>query len=102
MWAVLLTLLVILGGLLLLPLPGVFSKNLSRGELTRQVRTSIEEQRSSHPLLKGSTIEDLELVHSGGNQYTGILTLRSPLAGSYRLTVDVTVDGDRMMWRAHP
>jgi hypothetical protein len=69
--------------------------------LAVEVRPLILQEMQKKPGLQGFVIQDITLVHKGGNTYTGFLD--ATLNGvSERITLEVTHDGRSILWELKP
>jgi len=67
-------------------------------ELAAEVKPLILQEWQKKPELRGATIQDVTLVHKGGNTYSGFVD--ATLAGkSERLMLEVTHDGQTILWQ---
>ncbi|MDR1143254.1 MAG: hypothetical protein LBK77_03420 [Spirochaetaceae bacterium] len=69
---------------------------ISKEDLTEQVKLSIEETLTERGL-EGFTVKDLTLIEKGKNEYRGLLEVESD-GETEKITINVTVDGDNLMW----
>jgi hypothetical protein len=78
----------------------LFTGNLKAGtdDLQSQVQSNISASFAKDPQFEGVTVQSLQLVHTSGNQYKGLLQVASQ-GQSAQLAVDVTYDGKRFMWQ---
>lgn len=67
-------------------------------ELAAEVKPLILQEWQKEPELRGATIQNVTLVHKGGNSYSGFID--ATLDGkSERLMLDVTHDGRTILWQ---
>lgn len=71
---------------------------MSTNELAEEVKTRILETWAKVPETRDVKIDSLMLVHESGNKYNGILQA-SQSGEKLSLTVDVTYDGEYIMWQ---
>lgn len=48
------------------------------------------------------TVTDVTLVNKAGNEYKGIATIRTKTGSTHDVPIDVTADGDNLIWDAGP
>ena len=78
----------------------VACSGVSKEALADKVKNDIDVEFSKRATESGITytIDNLDLVHKSGNEYSGILKTTEDGA-EFTYQVDVTVDGDTYMWK---
>lgn len=73
---------------------------VSKDELTIQVKDGINEELQKRASSMGvtTTVNSLDLIHKGGNEYSGILKTTEE-GEEHTYQVDVTADGEQVMWK---
>ena len=69
----------------------------STEDLASEVQAHIQETWASDPDLSTASITSFTLIHKGGTQYRGLLEATQD-GESVTLGVDVTYDGENMIW----
>lgn len=85
-------------------IPFVFACGLSNAELERQIWDSMEETLRKTSGLEDAEIVDFGLVHKGGNEYVGMLTLKQRNIFTNEMMemtydVDIIYDGENIQWK---
>ena len=47
-------------------------------------------------------VESVDVLHKSGNQYGGMATVRTAKGTEHQVPIDVTADGDRVLWNTGP
>ena len=69
--------------------------------MSENVKPLILAEWHKQPELRGTTIQDITLVHKSGNMYTGIIN--ATINGeSDRLILEITHDGKNFIWQVNP
>ena len=73
----------------------------SVGQIEADVKADIQAQwiTSEVAALRSATITDLTLVKESENKYTGFIDISFPDGSSLRPAINVTVDGERFLWK---
>lgn len=88
----------LLGFLSLWALVGCGLGTSTSEDLAAQVRSAITEEWQKLPEMQDCVIEDVTLVHKGGNTYTGFLDV-SANGEKERISLEVTRDGSSFVWQ---
>lgn len=80
------------------------SKQSATDKLGEQVMQSMQEKFDTDADLSTLKLRvtNVVLVNSSGNQYKGIATVRTQKGTEHDVTVNVTADGNNMMWETEP
>lgn len=73
-------------------------------EIATFVRDGMREQFRTDPDLAPLRLKvtNVDVVHSSGNDYRGIATVLTPKGSSHDVLVDITADGETVLWSAPP
>jgi hypothetical protein len=73
---------------------------MSKEQLTEKVKSDMNVELQKRAVNAGLTltIKSFDLLHKGGNEYTGILKTQEGET-EYTYTVNVTTDGESVMWK---
>jgi TonB family protein len=76
---------------------------MSKEEISRAVKTSMQSKFDTDPQFKSwhLTVTDVQVLSKGGNLYAGIARI-SHEDSPHDVAVDITVDGDQVMWKVPP
>lgn len=76
---------------------------MSKEEISQTVKTSMQSKFNTDPQFKNLhfTVTDVQVLSKGGNLYTGIAKV-SYKEFLHDVAVDITVDGNQVMWQAPP
>lgn len=76
---------------------------MSKEEISQAVKTSTQSKFDTDPQFKNwhLTVADVQVLSKGGNRYTGIARI-SYGDSPHDVAVDITVDGDQVMWKVPP
>ena len=77
------------------------SNRLTPEQLQMEVRKSIEQKFSESADTRSIQIKGFTLVHENGSKYNGLLTAQTGNT-TKTIAVDVTYDGENMMWKTQP
>ncbi len=85
-------------------IPFVFACGLSNAELERQIWDNMEETLRKTSGFEDAEIVDFGLVHKGGNEYVGMLTLKQRNIFTNEMNemtydVDIIYDGENIQWQ---
>lgn len=76
-------------------------KGIDIKTMAENVKPLILAEWHKQPELRGTTIQDITLVHKSGNMYTGIIN--ATINGeSDRLILEITHDGKNFIWQVNP
>ncbi|QRZ09255.1 hypothetical protein JN086_14205 [Mycolicibacterium austroafricanum] len=70
------------------------------GQVKRTMQDKLDNDSDLAKL--GLTVVDVTLVHKAGNEYKGLATIRTPKGTERDVPVDVTADGDNILWETPP
>lgn len=74
------------------------------GEVADMVRASLQREFDTNPDLAELDLDvlDVQLVNKSGNEYKGIATIRAGNGEKEDVSVEVTADGDNVLWEIPP
>ena len=76
---------------------------LSNEDIGEAVKTSMQETFNSNPQFKewNLTVSSVQVLKQGGNNYKGLATIMYE-GTSHDVPIQITVDGNSVMWEAAP
>lgn len=67
-----------------------------------EVEKAMQRMLDNDPDLQGLTVIEVLLVHKSGNEYKGIATIKATDDTEHDVPVDVTADGENVLWESPP
>lgn len=73
-------------------------------DISSQVKSSMQQTLDTDSRFSQYhlVVESVEVVKQTGNQYEGLATVRSPKGIDHQVPIQVTADGDNMIWHSEP
>ncbi|MFN3005161.1 hypothetical protein [Mycolicibacterium wolinskyi] len=78
------------------------ASKMGNDELAREVQRVMQHKIDMDPKLPYVRIDKVTLIESSGNQYKGLATVRSRDGAEREISVDVTYDGENLLWQTAP
>jgi VCBS repeat-containing protein len=76
----------------------------SKTNISAMVKDSMQHQLDSDSRFSKYQlrVESVDVLHKSGNQYEGMATVRTAKGTEHQVPIDVTADGDKVLWNTGP
>lgn len=80
-----------------------FSRGPSESDIAAQLKDSLQQElRTGQMAQFRLQVVDVQVIHASGNQYKGVADVRTVRGALHQVALDVTTDGDRVLWQTSP